>query len=186
MEKLTRSFFSNNALEVAFQLVGKILVFGSQQGIILETEAYRGEDDPASHAFKGVTPRSRIMFGPPGMSYVYFIYGMHYCLNITTEPDTFPSAVLIRGLRLVTPPFTHLKGPGRLSQQLGITTAHNNIDLTTTCDFYVKEGDKKMIEEVEATPRIGIKVGQEKLWRFIAKPSKVADPVNTTDITKLI
>ncbi len=171
MERLPRSFFSNNVVEVACQLVGKILVFGSQQGVILETEAYRGADDPASHAFKGATPRSRIMFGPPGVSYVYLIYGMYHCLNITTEPETFPSAVLIRGLYLLTPPSIQLKGPGKICQQLDITTAHNGIDLTTASDFYVREGKQKMVKEIEATPRIGIKVGQEKLWRFIAKPS---------------
>lgn len=171
MKRLPRSFFSKNVVEVAFQLVGKTLVFGSHQGIILETEAYRGADDPASHAFKGATSRSRIMFGPPGISYVYLIYGMHYCFNITTEPDTFPSAVLIRSLHLLTPPLTPLKGPGNLCRQLGITTTHNGIDLTTASDFYVTEGEQKIVKEIESTSRIGIKVGQEKLWRFITKSS---------------
>ena len=169
MKRLPRSFFLNNALEVASQLIGKVLVFGSHQGIILETEAYRGMDDPASHAFKGVTPRSRLMFGPPGVSYVYLIYGIHSCFNVTTEPETFPSAVLIRSLHLLTPPFTQLGGPGKLCSHLGITTAHNGVDLITSPNFYLKEGDQ-ILREIQSTPRIGIKVGREKLWRFIAKP----------------
>src|ERR1700729_4260135 len=112
--KLGRDFFNRNCAEVARDLLGQILVFGNYQGIITETESYRGLDDPASHAFKGPTPRAKIMFGTPGTSYVYLIYGMYHCLNIVTEEEESPSAVLIRGLKLIKPDVAILNGPGKI------------------------------------------------------------------------
>ncbi|MBW8308563.1 MAG: DNA-3-methyladenine glycosylase [Candidatus Paracaedibacteraceae bacterium] len=163
--KLTHDFFNRNCTVVAHDLIGKKLVFGEHEGIITETEAYRSIDDPASHAHRGITPRSAIMFGPPGKSYVYFIYGMYYCLNIVTEPAGEASAVLLRGLKLLTPPLTHLNGPGKLCRYLGITTSHNGIDLLSNPSFYVTEGIES--PEVQVTPRIGIKKAMEKPWRFV-------------------
>ncbi|AIK96652.1 DNA-3-methyladenine glycosylase [Candidatus Odyssella acanthamoebae] len=163
--KLDHNFFNRNCAVVAHDLIGKKLVFGEHAGIITETEAYRGADDPASHAHRGITPRSAIMFGPPGKSYVYFIYGMYYCLNIVTEPEGEASAVLIRGLKLLTPPLTHLNGPGKLCRHLGITTRHNGIDLLSDPTFYVSEGIQDV--DVNITPRIGIKKATEKPWRFV-------------------
>lgn len=98
--RLSYDFYKRNVVEVARDLIGKNLVFRNFQGIITETEAYRGSDDEASHAYKGMSNRSAIMFGPPGYLYVYMIYGMYYCINVVTEEVGHPSAVLIRGLRL--------------------------------------------------------------------------------------
>jgi DNA-3-methyladenine glycosylase len=164
MKKLDRTFFSQHVVTVAQNLLGKILTFGPYQGIITETEAYRGADDPASHAFRGRTPRSSIMFGPPGFSYVYFIYGKYYCLNIVTEPEGEPSAVLIRGLRLFQPTSFPLTGPGKLCQHLGITTAHNGINLAAQEDFCILDGAP--VQTIQTSPRIGIKSALDKYWRF--------------------
>ncbi len=162
MSKLNRKFFEKNTLTVAKELLGKILVFNNHQGIITETEAYIGEDDPACHAAKGRTTRTEVMYGTAGYSYVYLIYGMYYCLNIVTEKKDFPAAVLIRGVMLNSK--LHLDGPGKLCKYLGITTIHNKIDLTSSEYFYIK--NSKQTFSFIQTPRIGIKVGTEKLWRF--------------------
>lgn len=166
MKKLKRSFFNQSTLKVAEQLLGKMLVFKNIRGIITETEAYYGFDDPASHAFRGKTPRSAIMFGNPGFSYVYLIYGMYHCLNIVTEEKGFPAAVLIRGLKLIDPPELHLDGPGKLCRQLGITKEHNALDLIKNSEIYVACINQAL--SFSRTPRVGIKVGQDKLWRFLA------------------
>jgi DNA-3-methyladenine glycosylase len=166
MNKLTHDFYNRHVVEVAQELLGKTLVFGNTKGIITETEAYRGLDDEASHAFKGPTQRSHIMFGPAGYSYVYLIYGMYHCLNIVTEEEGQASAVLIRGLLL---PEIHLNGPGKLCRHLGITKQHHGLHLISHDSIYVAEG----IEAVPytTTPRIGIKKATDKLWRFVVDPS---------------
>ena len=161
--RLSSSFYERHTVEVAQDLLGKTLVFGDYRGIITETEAYRGIEDEASHAFRGITARSQIMFGPPGYSYVYLIYGRYYCLNIVTEKKGEPSAVLIRGLKL---PNIHLDGPGKICKHLGITKVHNAIDLTSNDFFYLTEGINTLT--YETTPRIGIKKAVDKLWRFVA------------------
>lgn len=160
--KLAQDFFNRHATIVAKDLLGKIVVFQGVKGIITETEAYRGQDDEASHAFAGPTPRSLVMFRDPGYSYVYLIYGMYHCFNIVTEAAGFPSAVLIRSLMLQD---IHLNGPGKICKHLGITKEHNIINLTTDQQFYVTEGT--IINSYKATPRIGIKKSVDKLWRFI-------------------
>ena len=165
--RLTRSFFDRPTLIVAQALLGTELVFGEHRGIITETEAYIGKDDPACHAARGQTPRNAPMFGPAGFSYVYFIYGMYHCLNFVTEAEGFPAAVLIRGLKLTTPPQKNLNGPGKLCRELGITREHTNLDLITHESFYVNETGLK--PEFIATPRIGISQGKDLLWRFIVK-----------------
>lgn len=162
MPKLSYDFYNQHVVNVAQNLLGKTLVFGHYKGIITETEAYRGTDDAASHAFKGITPRSKIMFGEPGYSYIYLIYGQYHCLNIVTEPLGQPSAVLIRGLRL---PHIHLDGPGKICRYLGISKAQQGIDLVSSNDFYVTEGTSGVT--YYATPRIGIKKANDKLWRFV-------------------
>jgi DNA-3-methyladenine glycosylase len=164
--RLTKDYFLQPTLHVAQDLLGKILIFGDYQGIITETEGYRGQDDPACHATKGKTLRNSVMFGPPGYTYVYFIYGMYFCLNIVTEEENFPAAVLIRGLYLLNPELKNLDGPGKLCKHLGITRQHNGIDLTLAEDFYVRDNNLK--PKYITTPRIGIKVGIDKLWRFKA------------------
>jgi DNA-3-methyladenine glycosylase len=107
------------------------------------------------------------MFGPSGISYVYLIYGMYHCLNIVTEDIGSPSAVLIRGLKTLTPHVNILDGPGKICREMKITRAHNGIDITQQEDFYVAEGN--LIKDFYATPRIGIKAGTDKLWRFVAQ-----------------
>jgi len=169
-ERLSRDFFNLPTLTVAQNLLGKILVFGNAAGLITETEAYIGHDDPACHAAAGKTLRNAIMFGPAGFSYVYFIYGMYYCLNFVTEEEGVPAAVLIRGLMLIEPSPLHLNGPGKLCRHLGITRDQNGIDIVENEVFYVK--DSPLTPNFEATPRIGIRKGQDKLWRFVIKEKK--------------
>jgi DNA-3-methyladenine glycosylase len=167
---LSRDFFNLPTLIVAERLLGKIMVFGEFAGLITETEAYIGQDDPACHAARGRTMRNTVMFGPPGFSYVYFIYGMYHCLNFVTEEEGKPAAVLIRGLMLLAPSALDLKGPGKICRHLGITRAHNGIDVTECDFFYLK--DASFSPPFEVTPRIGIKRGQDKLWRFVVKRKK--------------
>lgn len=169
MEKLGSAFFCKNTINVAQALLGQSLVFGSYQGIITETEAYRGQDDEASHAFRGMTPRASIMFGRPGLSYVYFIYGKYYCLNIVTEPEGEPGGVLIRGIKLINPSLP-ISGPGKICRALGITTDHNGLDLTTHSNFYVASSGQTNFA-FQSTPRVGIKKATDKHWRFIISPS---------------
>ncbi len=167
--RLDRSFFARPTVEVAQDLIGKIFVFNKFQGRIIETEAYGGADDPASHAYGGPTPRSRIMFEEAGYTYVYFIYGMYHCLNFVTEKIGIPGAVLIRGMELVSPYPLLLQGPGKLCRELGITRADNKIDLVTSPFCYVYQSKEKEEFFYETTPRIGISKGQDNLWRFILK-----------------
>jgi DNA-3-methyladenine glycosylase len=166
-ERLSHDFFNRPTVTVAQELLGKLLVFGPMAGIITETEAYIGQDDPACHAARGKTPRNAVMFGPAGYTYVYFIYGMYYCLNVVTEGEGSPAAVLIRSLMLIEPEPLHLNGPGKLCRHLGITREHNGVDLIENPTFYVK--DSSLTPAYESTPRIGISRGQDKLWRFVVK-----------------
>ena len=159
--KLSKDFFSRSTAQVAQELLGKTLVFNDISGIITETEAYTGYEDEASHAYRGPTNRSCIMFGPPGYSYVYLIYGMHHCLNIVTEKEGTPGAVLIRGLHISS---HRLDGPGKLCKFLGLTKEHHALDLTSHPTFYVYEGSEPVT--YQATPRIGISKATDKLWRF--------------------
>ena len=162
-KRLPRSFFDRPTVTVAQELLGKTLVFGDHRGRITETEAYIGQDDPACHAARGMTPRTRPMFGPPGFSYIYFIYGMYFCLNIVTEEEGFPAAVLIRGL--LHEDGTHYNGPGKLCRALGLTKEQNEIDMIMSKELYVL--DTPSWPSFEATPRIGIKQGLDKHWRFL-------------------
>ena len=166
MVRLQRDYFLQSTLHVAQDLLGKILVFKNHAGVITETEAYIGQDDPACHAACGLTARNSVMFGMGGFTYVYFIYGMYFCLNIVTEAENFPAAVLIRGIKLLTPSTKKMNGPGKLCKYLGITREHNGVDLTHSEDFYIE--DRNFKPDFLATPRIGIKVGTERLWRFVA------------------
>ncbi len=164
-KRLKRSFFNRPTLQVAEALLGKVVVFNGQYGIITETEAYFG-DDPASHAAKGETPRTKLMFGEAGHAYVYLIYGMYYCLNFVTEKKGFPAAVLIRGVQLLDKTNVHLNGPGKLCRYFGITKEQNGVDIIESKDLYVL--DIKKTCKFSVSPRIGIKVGLDKHWRFLA------------------
>lgn len=168
---LPRFFYERDTLRVAEALLGKRLKFDDYQGIITEVEAYIGQEDPACHAAKGYTPRTAIMFGKPGFSYVYLIYGMYYCLNIVTEKEGFPAAVLIRGLDLVKPFHRAIDGPGKLCKILNISKKNNQQDLTENHGFCIYDSDYQ--PQYIRTSRIGIKKGLDKLWRFkvIRSPS---------------
>jgi len=162
MLKLPYEFYNRHVVDVAKDLLGKTLCVGDIQGIITEVEAYRSSDDEASHAFKGPTSRSAIMFGEPGFSYIYLIYGMYYCLNIVTEEKGSPSAVLIRGLKL---PNLYLDGPGKICKYLGLNKSHNGINLVSDDQLYLTKGIE--VQGCKATPRIGIKKALDKEWRFL-------------------
>ena len=166
---LKRGFYARPTTEVARALLGKILVHGETAGKIVETEAYLGGDDRAAHSARGITDRTRVIFGPPGHAYVYFIYGMHECLNLVAEPAGKPGCVLIRALEPVAGvdlmarrrPAAHslrelTSGPGRLTQAMGITRAQNGVDVTRgPLTVRTAPGGERF--EIEITPRIGIR-----------------------------
>jgi len=182
MKPLPLSFYSRDTVTVARELLGKILVRKTDgqilTGRIIETEAYTGPGDPASHAFRGPTPRSRIMFGPPGIAYVYFCYGVHHLLNVVTEEERTAGAVLIRGLeplegieRMIENRKRKRKtelvnGPGKLTQALKIDLDLNGWNLTEGRELYIIKGQRQPGEQFVAAPRVGIKNGTDKLWRF--------------------
>jgi DNA-3-methyladenine glycosylase len=161
------NFYNQNVVEVAKNLLGKKLIFGKHKGIITETEAYRGSDDEASHAYRGITKRSAIMFGPPGHAYIYMIYGMYFCFNIVAEEMGQAGAVLIRRLKL---PHIDLNGPGKLCRHLGITKKDNGINLVNSDYFYLTEGIE--VKNILSTSRIGITKATDKLWRFVLESQK--------------
>jgi len=179
--RLKRSFFLRPTLLVAKELLGKYLVYHSPQGIMMgeinEVEAYIGYHDPACHAARGKTKRNAVMFEKGGHAYIYFTYGMHYCLNIVTEREGFPAAVLIRslipreGIEIMKKNRkkendTHLTdGPGKVCQALGLTTKQNGIDMIASDMLYLTEGNKK-IPAIQKSERIGIREGKDKYWRF--------------------
>lgn len=186
-DRLSRQFFARNTVTVARNLLGKLLasrLTGTlQAGRIVEVEAYRSADDPASHAYRGPTPRSKIMFAKPGVAYVYFTYGNHYCLNVTTEPVGRAGAVLIRALepklglkqmmrrRKTRNPDNLTNGPGKLTRALGITDKQNGMDLTTSNQFSILDPKRQSIFETVSRTRIGIRSGIEKKWRFYIRDS---------------
>jgi DNA-3-methyladenine glycosylase len=177
--KLERDFYLRPTLEVARELIGKFLVFRPGKVNLavrlVEVEAYIGEDDPACHAAVGKTTRNAIMYGTGGFSYVYFIYGMYYCLNAVTEKEGFPAAVLMRAAEPVEG-IEYMKahygsdsnrltnGPGKICKALGISRAHNGLDLVKGILYLEDRGYDHCC--VETSSRIGVKKGREKLWRF--------------------
>lgn len=187
MEPLPREFYSRDTLVVAKDLLGKYLIRHlNDENIvakIVEVEAYRGSDDPASHAYKGQTPRNQLMFGKAGFSYVYFTYGKHYCLNVTTEKEGIPGAVLIRAIEIMdglelarqnrkANSLVNLSnGPGKLTEALNITKIHNGLDLTERNELFIRHSEIDRSHEITVSRRIGIKAGSEKLWRFYFKDS---------------
>ncbi len=147
-------------------------------GRIVEVEAYRGGDDPASHAFRGPTPRNRVMFGPPGHAYVYFTYGMHHCVNVVCAREGRPGAVLIRALepleglpaarrrRGVFEDSRLMRGPGCVTRALGLTRAHDGLDLVAGPLWIADSPARRGGRAVRCGPRVGIRVGLEHTWRF--------------------
>ena len=162
---LSQSYFNRSTLLVARSLIGKYLVRENGKGIIggkiIEVEAYVGGQDKACHASKGRTTRTDVLFGPPGFSYVYLIYGMYHCLNVVTEPEEFPAAVLIRALEVKG---ELIDGPGRICRTLEIDRSLNRIDLTSE-----DRGERVSRERLGAFPRIGVEYAgawAKKPWRF--------------------
>ena len=179
--KLKRSFYDRPTLEVAVDLLGKLLIYEGNGvklgGRLVEVEAYIGEDDPACHAKCGKTGRNAIMYGKPGYLYVYFTYGNHYMLNIVTESEGFPAAVLLRGMEPVyglkrmiknrqAQKYTEIaSGPGKMAQALGITTDHKGLDLAGWQMYLLDDGVR--YDDIRQSSRIGIgDNGADKLWRF--------------------
>ena len=166
-QRFTQEYYLKPTLEVAQDLLGKIIVCGKHAGIITETEAYIGADDPACHAARGKTKSNAHMFLAGGHSYVYFIYGMYHCLNIVTEAEDFPAAVLIRGIKLVTEPYLHLDGPGKLCKFLGINKEHSSVNLAESNYLYLLDSMEK--PNFTTYPRVAISAGKDKLWRFVVE-----------------
>ncbi len=183
--RLSRDFFARDALEVAPDLVNKVLATRLGSGRIVEVEAYRGAEDPASHGHRGPTPRTEVMFGPPGHLYVYFSYGMHWCANVVTGPAGQCGAVLIRALE----PLSGIdgmygrrprarrdrdlcSGPAKLCAALGIDGAHTGTDLCTGdgAMVIVDDGMPPPVRPI-ATTRIGITKAVDLPWRFVAPDS---------------
>jgi len=175
-----RVFFERYTPNVAKDLLGSLLVrvIHSERlsGMIVETEAYRGADDPASHAYRGRTMRNSIMFGEAGHAYVYFSYGFHWCLNVTTEPSGTAGAVLIRAIEPIEGTDKmqrnrglqrdwHLtNGPGKLTQALAVESAFNDEDIITSKRLFIERWHKP--EVICSGPRVGIAKGMEFSWRF--------------------
>ena len=179
--RLPREFYLQDTVDVARQLLGKTLVrkIGKTtiSGIITETEAYRQSDDPASHAYRGITPRNQAMFGMVGCAYVYFTYGMYHCVNVVARNHKhLAGAVLIRALAPKSGIDTMIKnrktdkipnltsGPGKLTIALDITKKQYGEDLVNSQSLYITEGITP--SRIKSSPRIGIRVGLDKKWNF--------------------
>ena len=178
-EVLPRSFYERPVVEVARDLLGKVLVHGRTAGRIVEAEAYLGAEDLAAHASRGLTERTRVLFGPPGHAYVFFIYGMYECLNLVAEPEGTPGCVLIRALeplvgidimRRRRPKARSIhdlaSGPGKLTLALGITRRHYGADVTRG-PLTVRRLRNEPPFEILATPRIGIRHCADWPVRFV-------------------
>jgi DNA-3-methyladenine glycosylase len=174
MPPLTEAFFDRDVHEVARELVGATLLVDGVGGTIVEVEAYDRED-PASHGYRGQTPRNVSMFGPAGRAYVYRSYGIHWCLNLVTGEAGRPAAVLLRALepaqgidamrarRGLEDPRLLCSGPGRLCQALAVTRAHDGLRLDRP-PFELRARDRE--REVVAGPRIGITRAADLPWRY--------------------
>ncbi len=178
---LNRAFYDRPTLEVAADLIGKILVHERRgirtSGAIVEVEAYIGESDPACHAAPGPTERNEPLYGAPGHAYVYLNYGLHHLVNVVTEAEGSPAAVLLRALepiegadamrrrrgRAVTRVADLCRGPGNLAKAMGITLAENTLDLVGD-RLFIEEG-RTGVGEIAWGPRIGIRVGTDRPWR---------------------
>lgn len=175
LNRLQRSFYDRAADVVACDLLGKYLVrvVGGvpRVGRIVEAEAYLGEHDLAAHSCKGLTPRTKVMFGPPGFAYVYLIYGMHHCMNVVTEGEGKASAVLLRALEPVHNIELRSQGPGLLSKAMAIDKSLNEQDLLSN-HFFITDNKNDETIKIVKRPRIGVDYAGEwakKLLRFYIK-----------------
>jgi DNA-3-methyladenine glycosylase len=184
---MRRGFFELPTVELARALIGCRLVHetrsGRFAGRIVETEAYLA-DDPASHAFRGRTPRTGVMFGPPGRAYVYLVYGLHLCFNVVSSPQGIGEAVLVRALepleglepmrrrRGVADERELCRGPGRLTQALGITRAHDGVDLRRGALRIEAPESSYVPGRIVAGPRVGLSVATRRALRFSVAGSR--------------
>ena len=180
---LEREFYRRDSGDVAVDLLNKLLVRGERVGRIVEVEAYRGEADPGSHAYRGRTARNAIMFGPPGHLYVYFTYGMHFCANVVCGDEGEGTAVLLRGLtpeagldemRLLRPRARTdadlCRGPARLCYAFGIDRAFDGADLVTgDRDVLVCDDGTPPPDDPAITTRIGLSAGADLPWRYFVR-----------------
>ena len=191
--RLPRSFFGRPSTEVAPELLGRVLVRTQADGTrlvarLVEVEAYQ-EGDPASHSYKGrPTPRTEVMFGPPGRLYVYFTYGQHFCCNVVTGPDGRGSAVLLRaaepleGLEVMAANRRNedarllCSGPARLTQAFGIARADNGTDLVRDPALFLLSGAPLRGREIRRSTRVGVNAGGERPWRFFERGSTFVSP----------
>lgn len=188
---LNSDFYKQDTLTVAENLLGKLIIreIGNQRlvGKIVETEAYAGFEDKASHAHKGKTARNTVMFGGAGNAYVYFTYGLHYLFNIVTEDTDYPSAVLIRavepigGLEIIKerrkdrPYYELTSGPAKFTQAFNIDKCFNGFDLTEGKNLWLEDGESIRKSSVGTSPRIGVGYSEECAewpWRFFIKNNK--------------
>lgn len=188
MARVERGFFERYTPKVARGLIGCRLVRTLSRerlsGTIVETEAYRGHRDPASHAYRGKTKRNEVMFGPAGHAYVYFTMGVHYCLNITTEQEGAAAAVLLRAIEPLegaermkrnrgTNNVTRLaSGPGNLTRALGIDRELNGEDMITSPRLFVEQGFST--GKIGISSRVGVSAGKSLRWRFYAEGNPFA------------
>ena len=184
---MPRRFYRRDPVEVARDVIGRVLIREMDGvrllGRVVEAEAYGGRRDPASHAFRGPTPRNASMFGPPGHAYVYVSHGIHHCLNLTTGDGT---AVLVRALEPLDgvdemirrrgrdDPRLLCAGPGRLCQALGITLRDDGRDLTRRDRLWLAAGEGPGSAAVMATPRVGLSVATDVSWRFVEAGTRFA------------
>jgi DNA-3-methyladenine glycosylase len=182
-ERLGEQFFARSVHEVARDLVGCTLLFGGCGGVIVETESYE-RDDPACHAYVGMTARNEVLFGPPGRAYVYLSYGIHSLLNAVAEPDGEAAAVLIRALepsvgieqmrrrRRREDPEELCSGPGKLTEALGVSLGDNGASLAEPPFEVLPRSGEWPEVRIAAGPRVGISKAMENPWRFCAAGSR--------------
>ncbi len=196
MLPLPRSFYNRDTVSVAKDLLGRILVrrlLGTRVvGIITEVEAYKGSEDAASHAYRALTKRNKVMFGEVGISYVYFTYGSHYCLNVVAKNKSRAGAVLIRaaepsiGIPLMrrnrAKDDLHelSNGPGKLTKAFGIGSNENGLDLTRKGDLYISTPTPFRRPQVSSSSRVGISSARDRLWRFFISQSKFVSRAQST------
>ena len=175
MQKLNRSFYERDTIIVAKELLGKHLVHVIDDkkyiGRIVEVEAYLGPHDLAAHSCRGITERTKIMFGPPGYAYVYLIYGIYHCMNVVTEPEGHGAAVLLRAVEPINDIEMRTQGPGLLCKAMQINKGLNAHDLLSD-NFYIAEPPEPSLIKIVKRPRIGVDYAAhwaKKLLRFYIK-----------------
>ena len=191
---LDRGELAADVLSAAVRLLGCTLEADTPDGLVavrlVEVEAYRGADDPASHSYRGRTARNGVMFGPPGHLYVYFVYGMHYCANVTCLPEGEPGAVLLRAGEVVSDlgaaharrPTARraddlARGPARLAALLGLGRADTGLDVTDAASrVRLRAGEPVDGASVRTGPRVGVTAGHDTPWRFWVAGSAAVSP----------